>query len=315
MDKFTKIETIRPPSHLDLIKGALYLFLQEKLLNGNRELLLPNFVDGYELLYTVKKSNNASRLAIGVYTKGGRKFFVKFWNGRIKDLTYYFLVHEYLVTRLLSKRFNSKDSNVRTSEIIGAYENSRWLLVIFDFIEGVTLEKLSLVEKAKYWNNARIALQKVSKLLSQEEGKIIGSRGLLFYSMVLSILLPVILILSKGSRRTIFKAWLQNLKRIGSLSRTDLVLAHRDLMPNNIILGEDSRVYIVDWDNARITLPDYDFANLRVFINQKELLDLLSYKFNERAVSFLKSYIATYQTLGSGEFGNFNKEYLRALKY
>src|SRR4051812_8382740 len=66
---------------------------------------LPTKIADYILVTDLKKTREySSSFGLGVYEKKEKKFFIKYWSGPLKDLNYYSLTNECLITEFLQNK-------------------------------------------------------------------------------------------------------------------------------------------------------------------------------------------------------------------
>src|SRR5258708_2010203 len=88
------------PTILQILCGALFRFLKN---NEKTHLVIPQQIGDYTLISKMPKKE-FFKFALGIYTDGKEKFFIKTWTGKAKNLNYYSLVNEVRVGVILNTK-------------------------------------------------------------------------------------------------------------------------------------------------------------------------------------------------------------------
>lgn len=310
---YTKNKILKAPSIFNTLCGALVMAVGINKQDDSIA-VLPDIFDGYILDYQIKKVDNQNSLAIGVYLKDSKRYLIKYWYGKARDLNYYSLVHEFLVAKILSGKFKIHMRNdVYIPSAVEYFQSLRSFAAVFEFIEGQTLDAASLSDQAQIWKRVVDDLSHISNFLTQEEQSIIGRRGIIFYFGIVSVIVGILFFLRMKDFKIILKAWTTCARIVTGLVGVELSLAHRDLTPSNILVGKDSKIYILDFESATMTLPGYDAVYLSVDPSSEALAKLLEPSLHTQNAGFLRNYIPLHHILGSGEYLKVNEKYLKAL--
>lgn len=305
-----KNEQPNEPGFFDILRGACVLAFSWK--SPLAPAILPSVLEGYTLVRSLDKSDHSDSMAIGIYQKGERKYLVKYWQGKYKSLNYYLLVHEYLVTKIVRRYFvNHQGLKVSVPEAVECFSSSQQFVAVFEFIEGVTIDTLSSSDQIRLWTKSQAALESVGEGLTPDDRVSIGKRGPAAY-LIFSILFSGLLLVRRPQEFVLVGRTLVRLMMLATKTFSqDLVLAHRDLTPNNLLLGSTGQLYILDFESLKYTLPGYDEAYLAVDPESKDVAALLQAKGTN---SFLEFYILLHHVLGSGDFLAVNESYLSLLR-
>jgi serine/threonine protein kinase len=300
------------PKSYELFFGSLGIIIN-RLLFKNR-INPPLLIGKYRLVRLIPAHSSANNVSLGIYEYRNKRFFIKTWFGKIKDLNYYYLVNQlrtsdFLFSKLMQLRF---PQSVYFPEVVGHVHNPDSLSVITKFISGRELGDYPVEQQAYAIAASMAALQKISDNLSPSEKKLFLSQG----PVSQAILLPIIgLALIVASPENIAAILTQLFRCVKLLPRTlgqTLVLSHRDLTPDNILLSRH-RIYILDTELAALTLPGYDLSFLAA-TPKFSLLAGLSSKLSKSVPNpFLTAYIKLHQSIGSGDFLSINPEYFNSL--
>lgn len=297
------------PGIFSILWGAFVLACPKKQL---AKFSFPPLLDEYAFVSLLKKADHEDSMAIAVYQKGGRRFVAKSWHGPKKDLSYYFLVHEFLVTQTLNRLAKrATHDTVSVPEAVDCFSSSTSFIALFEFIEGTTMNMLTPSKQLELWEQAQGALASMGQQLTKAEQKLIGRRGPIFY-LILALLFSCLLVLRRPPEYMLaLQSFWRLLRLMPNLMTQPLVLAHRDLTSNNLLLGTDGKVYILDFESLVFTIPGYDRAYLSVDPDSTTVSALL--KSSDTSL-FLQYYILLHHILGSGEYLQVNERYLETLR-
>ena len=302
------------PSFLQVAFGSVVLAVKLKTSCTSAE--LPQVFGGCVFLHSVKRvAKNSPNLAIGVYVSAGRKYIVKRWEGRIRDLNYYGLAGEYAVNGLLRQKLSllGRSARVRVPAAIRYEASSRSLTVMFEYIDGVSVAALPIAEQASAWARVSGALSRVSSQLDEHEKNMFGVRSKASYLLLAPAMGFLTACASPESAGSVAKSFAVQLSQARFLVGASMELSHRDLTPRNMILSGGD-VYLIDCDNVAWTVSGYDFAYLSVHPGHDSLARLLAERFTTPTTSFLRRYVAIHHVLGSGAFSKVNKNFLNVLR-
>lgn len=245
-------------------------------------------VGQYALLSSTKK-DSFRNFSMGVYTDGKEKVFIKTWSGRVKDLKYYSLVNEYLVSLILRKKLAESEYKDRifVPEVKDIVVGKNSLSVVFEYIDGEHLDTFPIERQGAVLREICEAFEKISPSLTEEERSFFTKRTLRFYVFSLPLLLGAV---SIWSPRNFFLSARYAFKNIFSAHRLkgqSLSIAHRDLTPKNICI-RNGKVYVLDCEGVVLTLPPYDllqittvpeFAGLNVIVSPRIVQSSFLYMF------------------------------------
>ena len=299
------------PNLINLFFGTIVLLIKLRL-KTKKAKALSNFKN-YILVKEIFKEDKVSSLTLGIYTLKSRKYFVKTWHGRIKDLNYYFLVNEYLSSGFISqklKQFNNQ--NISTPQIVDIYETENSFSVVFEFIEAKSLTKYDPDFQAKKIDQVIEMLEKISINLTKQEIDSLPKRELYKYLFLLPIVCLLIIIKKPRIYKTILSSLYNEFKEVVHNNNLRLILAHRDLTPSNILI-KNNKIYLLDFDSLVLTLPEYDKAYISVMPNLENLNKYLNLNLDTSIFGFLQIYICLHQTIGSGNFLKIQPHFLRML--
>lgn len=287
-----KSDMLKQPSICNLLLCALRKLLGKT--NEGKEFRCPNFIGPYRLVSKIKKSNNCNNYGIGIYSGiGGKKVFIKTWEGRTKNFPYYSLINEYnMVTILNEKIKNTGNGKFRVPNPIGYSQNKNSLSVIFEYIDGKALSKFPIERQSGVINEAILFLDKLTLTLNKKDEKYIKKRGRLFYAISLPALFLYSFLLEKESKKTIFYSLLRAYFHSISILNKRFALIHGDLSPDNVLVDK-SHFYILDSEHMKYTFAEYDLNYLSITKrNSKLLLYILRNRKDFARNTYLSLYIA-----------------------
>jgi hypothetical protein len=250
------------PTTLSTLLSAAVLFL-----NKSRAVPDPpqKLGERYTIVRRIPNTNGFPKYGIGLYEDECQRYIVKTWRGKFKDLNYYALANEYRVNAILDHKIDDLGFGdlVRVPKIHGYFSHTHSLSIILEYVDGDSLQSLPDAEKTHYLHQLLQALQSISQHLTPAERQQFARRSAWFYCATLPALA---LLFSKH-----YPTYVHHALRWGSACMRDLVgwrsvnltLAHRDLVPENVIVREGIP-YLIDSERMVLTLPFYDLAYMSV---------------------------------------------------
>lgn len=287
-----KSDMLKRPTVINLFFCALRGIMMRR--SSNKKLYYPNRIGKYRLLSKINKTNNFNNYGIAIHRDNkGRKVFVKTWQGETKNFTYYSLINEYNMAKILSEKINNTGkSKFRVPNPIGYLKTKNSLSAIFEYIDGNALSKFPIERQSIIINEAILFLDKLTPSLNKNDEKYIKKRGRFFYLFSLPLIFLYSFLLEKESKKTIFYSLLRTYFHYFSILNKRLTLVHGDLFPDNIFVTK-SQFYILDSEHMKYTLAEYDLNYLSTTKKGvKLLLYILKNRKNFIQDTFLRLYIA-----------------------
>jgi len=180
-------------------------------------------------------------------------------------LNYYALANEYRVNRLLGRKIHELglQRTIRVPEPRECIHGKGSLSIVSEYVAGQRLDALPLEERQPWLGQVLTALETISRQLADEDRQQLTTRPAWLYGATL----PAVALLFWTQYRTpVWRAlrWLASCTRqLVPLRHTPLMLAHRDLMPENVIVKEGIP-YLIDSERMVLTLPFYDLVYMSV---------------------------------------------------
>lgn len=260
----------------------------------------PKQIGEYRLLFNRKKSDSTKNLSIGIYQKNGKKYFVKTWTGRLKDLGYYFLVNEFELAKIIEEEF-ARHSKLLSSTPVEIIKNSNQVHVVYCFIEAKSLTEVTKAIQLQTLEKVYTELEKVSQK-SHILNKLLPHLSKGHYSFTLvTVAIGLIVRSPKLARNIIRKCWL--CAQLLYKENPAMSLAHRDLTPENIMVDKD-KIYLIDGEDYVYTFDGYDEIYLMTLPDKEEFSTKLKAK---KTGGFLKNYLPLHHLIGGGDFGHIDK--------
>mgnify|MGYP001591208065 CR=1 FL=1 len=287
-----KSDMLKQPSLINLLLCSFRKFLNNKKKESKSP--CPNIIGPYKLVSKIKKNNNYNNFGIGIYKDtGNKKIFIKAWQGKAKDFSYYSLVNEYNMTKILSETIiKNNKSKFRVPNPIGYLKTENSLSIIFEYIDGKPLSSFPISEQSIIINEAILFINRLTPKLNKIDKKYIKKRGRLFYVISLPILFLFSILLERESKKTILYSLLKAYLHSLSILNKRLTLVHGDLFPDNIFIS-NSFVYILDSEHMKHTFSEYDLNHLFIIKKgTKLLLNILRNRKDFTQDTFLSLYIA-----------------------
>lgn len=302
---------LQTPTAWESICGAWFTLLKSRSMRP--PLAPPNIVGEYTLLSDFDKKDGSRNMSIGLYQKHGKKYVIKQWVGVYKDLSYYTLVNEYVVNRMLFSKEAFTETQVRIPQSLEYFSDDCSLTCVFEYIEGIHVQSFDDTKQAQVLQSCLQALEQASLEITAEERRLFGQRRKWFYGMILCVLPPVSLFVSPRIFGNIVRSSIQTLRKLLAIQASPSTIAHRDLTPSNILMQGDT-IYIMDTENLLLTFPGYDYAFIACAPELTEVTKKLVVQYHPDTVDFLKKYIILHNVFGSGAFMKENQEYIQQLQ-
>ena len=118
------IVLIQKPTIIHFLFGMLVTLFFRKVFK--QDTTIPKKIGSYLLMKEIKNKDGGDSISTGIYTKNRKKYFIKTWQGNIKDIYYYYLVNEYCNTQYLKEKLvmDKKQTNIDIPTVI-VFQKSR----------------------------------------------------------------------------------------------------------------------------------------------------------------------------------------------
>jgi len=250
----------------------------------------PLSIGKYKLLREVYRRDRVKNLTMGIYQFQHKKFFIKSWSGKVKDLSYYYLLNEFYLQSYLNQKISTQYFAFPTS--VDLISHPQTLSAVFEYIDGHSLEKAPIHQQVEVIESIIKELAKFSSPANP-----LSRRGQFQYILMLPFIYLASLIIRPLSLRQSNLALLKCLRSFFSDNfAVKLSLAHRDLTPDNVIIS-GKKIYLLDSENIILTWPNYDLVFLSIFPKYRRLYQSLSSKMSVSESIFLKNYLLLQQSL------------------
>ena len=230
------INGLKMPSIFNTLFGVFVIIFRKK--TKNDLVTLPQQIGPYTLSSLIEKKDNSDKVAIGIYTSGGKRFLIKRWSGDAKDISYYTLVNEYVVNNILSRKTPVKDSSIKFPKSVEYFEDAVSFSAVFEFIDGRLLSEYSLEKQAEVIEDVLNFFNKVSATLSIDEQKFFIRRSFAYYLLLLPVIIFLSIIMDIKNTKIILKTFYLILLSAKNVDGRTLLLAHRDITPDNVMLTD-----------------------------------------------------------------------------
>lgn len=235
-------------------------------LNSRNKNYFPQEIEGFMFKKILK--NNSRGTTLGIYEKRNKKVIVKSFQGKFKNRDYYILKNEILVSQILtqvlkriSNRIPSHIKNIGIPKIVFVKENRKSLFVGSEFIESVSLKKLShkkqiqtyfKVNKFLKFLGDKMTIQEKNQLSRRDANSVIG-------------LYPLLVIKSLITNPSEFVKVIQSIftfRRLAYLiHKLRIVLSHKDAHLENILITKSGTIYVIDLELALFSPELFDEVN------------------------------------------------------
>jgi serine/threonine protein kinase len=229
--------------------------------------------------------------------KSGKRIVIKFWQGSLKDLHYFALLHEAdtikALTSVQSKLGPAKSKGFIIPKFIqsGKYKNGLYL--ISEFFQGRSISDLSDRKKYTIFKDCLQFLNELGKVCDHKHKSKISTKGIFDYIFLYPLLLVSVYLRHAELRNTIFKGvpvFLSGIPKI--LQWKSSYLVHGDLNPNNILIS-GKKLAVLDVEQMRFSYQEYELVTtlcIKKYSNNfKNMIvrDLLRKKMDKKAIATL----------------------------
>lgn len=254
----------------------------------------PQKVGNYQLIRAVAKDHKRQRFGLGVYEKDKRKYFIKTWEGRVKDASYLELIQEYKVGILLHDSFEQlvragkiKTHLTKPIELIGSKKK---VSLVFDYIADEMPGEVSSAERAKAMTQVLIDLVLVTKYMPEDVAKQLPHLRLWHYVWTLPLVYFHGLVTKPQYLVELTISLLKCFKNLFKIEHVPYVLAHRDLAPLHVRQFK-GRYFLCDNGYMAYTILGYDLAYLSAILRYKPIYAKVSTTTKYTGNYFLKNYL------------------------
>ncbi len=264
----------------------------------------------YLLDKKIKKENGFNPYFVGIYKKDNKKYFIKTWNGSIKDYNYQILVNELVINEVLYHKLLK--GKIRTPKIIEYLLNKNSLSVVYEYIGGRLLFSYPLDFQTRIMSKIINLFKKASLKTNSKYLSILEKKDKSFYISSLSYITLLSLISSPKAYSLILNAYIKALVNLFNIRHSNLMINHGDLSPDNILVSKN-KYYVLDCGRLALTLPEYDLTYISLNPIFSKLSKNVSRQLGVQVNQFLKIYLSLqYLKLQDPKTKNFN--YLDNLK-
>lgn len=224
---------------------------------------IPESVEGYKLLSILREYP----YFVGIYgDEAGKKVIVKAWHGSYKNTHYYLLMHGIRMHTLFEKVLQRVElpeaiGEVRIPRLLYTRAEKERLIVIREYVEGISPRFLSdSCRKIGAYQHVVDFMHFLGAQLTTEERRSIPVRTIGNLILIFPLIAAYACWKRPKMAKEICRGVLGFFSSIPALVKnTELMLAHKDLHLNNIILNNDS-VYVIDFDSCTFTNPMYEYV-------------------------------------------------------
>src|SRR3989344_4423249 len=184
--------------------------------------------------------------------------------------------------------------------------------IVFKHIDGEKLETFPINYQAEVIFNCYSFLDKLSNELTRGEKKIFIRRSPWFYIFSLPVIWALLAIKHPSTFLKISRSFFQALPFAIHLFREKLIITHRDLSPENILI-KDGIIFIIDFEQAVLTNKYYDQMYIFTEPRFAELKNELTKKSILRKDAFLWVYMVAHFALDSANSQELFQYYISIL--
>jgi len=231
----------------------------------------------YHLIKEINKISSNKKYGIGIYQNKSNKYFIKTWQGKVKNFDYYDLMQEAEISKYLNQ-VNFNDTKIKFAKYLETISSNGKISVVFQYIPGSALEtmekdfqKRTLNLVINYFNNIKFEVVSDSPIPTHSKA----------YYLVSVIALTIVSIY-KNIRNfiPILKQFFNSILELISLPASKYSFSHTDFGANNIVVTKNF-IYIVDSANLVFTIPGFNEAQVGIETKfYSSYFKLLKYSFS-----------------------------------
>lgn len=306
------LKTLQKPTLFQTVIGGVITIVKDSFHLTRPS--LPKQIGKYTLVNDIEKERGYSySFSLGVYEYNKKKYFIKHWQGTIKDLNYSSLVNEYLLGDLMAKKLNSvKRTGLHAPNVIEHLALPNSFSVVYEYIDGKSLSLYPEVVKSKILFDALETLRTISTSLTVKERTLFSERSLLFYVLSFFPLSLFVLLMNGKYAGTIIKSFTKSLFQLGKKRQIKYGIAHRDLDATNIVMAGNT-AYLTDFETMVITLAGYDMVRLTLMPDIKKFPEYFTSVLAEPENIFLRTYILLHLSLSANAMPELRESYIEKL--
>jgi thiamine kinase-like enzyme len=241
---------------------------------------LPKQIGEYRLLKPTLRTNESINCATGLYRKGNKEFFLKIWHGALHDHNATLLAHEYDMTSALYESPIKGIHVVRPMELI---DNGTTLVAVYQYIDAKPLTTFPIAKQAE-------VIAHTLKAMESSRVPSISRTTIHDYKNNLKRLVLLAIARNPNDFGVLYHFYNETLRSLSSMRSNSLALAHRDLMPDNILVS-GNKIYVLDWEDPAITIAGYDLAHFFAAPGYEKVAGIIAKNLQTKPDAFLLRYI------------------------
>lgn len=248
------------------------------ILDNTKKVTLPKIVGSYVLIKDLQQKK-VHPYAVGLYKKGGKKFVIKIWSGKLKDEFYYCLKNEITTLNLLDKTRKTKINSlpislkeISTPKFIESIEKNNQLILIEEYIEGKKVSEIKSIKiQLKFLEICQEYIQWIGDNIPTNEKGRIRDKSRFKFLYYYPLIFTAAFIKRPNLRTTLLKSVRTFISGIPMFLKYESKLVHGDLHVQNIIT-RGKKIYILDTEIMMYTFPVYEqIVSLASFRNSNSL--------------------------------------------
>lgn len=213
----------------------------------------------FKLIRRIEVGKKTRDFILGEYEYKNKRYFIKSWYGLIKDFSYFNLIYEYKLSKLLSNKRYEKWIKIKFIKPQLLIEDVNSVSVVYPFILGKKLSSYPLKYQVKVIDLIVDNLMIMSQKLDSKSLKYFSIRNKYFYLIYAFIALFVIFLRGKKKVKDLFS--FTTSMAMDFILDNQKTIAHGDLHPDNILISNNN-IYLLDCENMMLSVANYDIYNL-----------------------------------------------------
>ncbi len=285
---------LKRPRLFQVMFGVVVSFLKKKT--------VPTYfpeIGKYKIISKINKAQIVGNFSLGIYTDGTEKVFIKTWSGLMRDFNYYSLVNEYFANTVMQKKLSLTlyRDEVYIPIVKDVICTKGLLALVFEYKDGKHLETFSQEYQKEVLVKVCSALSMITDTFTAEESAFFARRSHMFYVLSFPLVFTAFAFLFPKKILLATRASIKSISSIGPFFKQRLVVAHRDITPQNLLV-QDGKIYLLDCEEMALAPASSDVISCMMNPDFTSIRSDLVQMFLQAQNSFLQMYLTLHVTLG-----------------
>lgn len=255
---------------------------------------LPNRIGSYRLIAPLSKHESLQKFLIGKYEKNGKFYAIKLWHQGMPNIYHKELHLEFQAATLLHTVLHSRSrgeiASIQIPRPIEVYREKTFTALISEYVLGKHLSRYHAHICARVMAEVIEEFERISHQPLFETSSVLRRHPWWLYTLSL----PYVAIRACMNReiptKHIAASFWTCLRHVRSLSTRPSMLAHRDLLPENILMN-GKKITVLDCTHLVLTPQGYDLSYVCIHELLHGLSKKITRRLNAKADPFFTAYI------------------------